>query len=225
MNNRTWDRAIKYLEKLEARYPYGRFAQQAQLDVAYAYWKHGERASAIAAADRFIKLYPNHSNVDYAYYLKGLVNFNENSSIFNAIDDPDMSERDSKGTREAFDAFKELAARFPDSKYTEDAQARMRYLVNSLAQYEVHVARYYMRRGAFVAAANRAQYAVQHYPQAPALEEAVFIMVKAYDALGMDDLRNAADRVMRKNFPESKYLNPKGYKRDVPWWKLWDPDW
>jgi outer membrane protein assembly factor BamD len=225
MNNRTWDRAIKYLEKLEARYPYGRFAQQAQLDVAYAYWKQGERASAIAAADRFIKLYPNHSNVDYAYYLKGLVNFNENSGLFSAIDDPDMSERDSKGTREAFDAFKELAARFPDSKYTEDAQARMRYLVNSLAQYEVHVARYYMRRGAFVAAANRAQYAVQHYPQAPALEEAVFIMVKAYDSLGMTDLRDAADRVMRKNFPESRYLTGKGPDRSAPWWKLWDPNW
>jgi len=225
MSSRTWDRAIKYLEKLEARYPYGRYAQQAQLDVAYAYWKHGERASAIAAADRFIKLYPNHSNVDYAYYLKGLVNFNENSGLFSVIDDPDMSERDSKGTREAFDAFKELAARFPDSKYTEDAQARMRYLVNSLAQYEVHVARYYMRRGAFVAAANRAQYAVQHYPQAPALEEAVFIMVKAYDSLGMTDLRDAADRVMRKNFPDSRYLTGKGADRKAPWWKLWDPNW
>jgi outer membrane protein assembly factor BamD len=224
MNSRTWDRAIKYLEKLEARYPYGRFAQQAQLDVAYAYWKHGERASAIAAADRFIKLYPNHSNVDYAYYLKGLVNFNENSGIFSVIDDPDMSERDSKGTREAFEAFKELSTRFPESKYTEDARARMRYLVNSLAQYEVHVARYYMKRGAFVAAANRAQFAVQNYPQAPALEEAVFIMVKAYDSLGMTDLRDAADRVMRKNFPQSRYLTGKG-GRTAPWWKLWDPDW
>ncbi len=224
MNSRAWDRAIKYLEKLEARYPYGRFAQQAQLDVAYAHWKHGERASAIAAADRFIKLYPNHSNVDYAYYLKGLVNFNENSGIFSVIDNPDMSERDSKGTREAFESFKELATRFPQSKYTEDAQARMRYLVNSLAQYEVHVARYYMKRGAFVAAANRAQFAVQNYPQAPALEEAVFIMVKAYDSLGMTDLRDAADRVMRKNFPQSRYLTGKS-GRTAPWWKLWDPDW
>ncbi len=225
MSARSWDRAIKYLEKLEARYPYGRFAQQAQLDVAYAYWKFNERASAIAAADRFIKLYPNHANVDYAYYLKGLVNFNENTGIFSVMDNPDMSERDSKGTREAFDAFKELVTRFPESKYSEDAQARMRYLVNSLAQYEVHVARYYMRRGAFVAAANRAQYAVQSYPQAPALEEAVFIMVKAYDSLGMTDLRDAADRVMRKNFPESRYLTGKGPDRKVPWWKLWDPDW
>ena len=224
MSSRAWDRAIKLLEKLEARYPYGRFAQQAQLDVAYAYWKSGERASAIAAADRFIKLYPNHANVDYAYYLKGLVNFNENTGILSILDNPDMTERDSKGSRESFEAFKELVNRFPDSKYTEDARGRMRYLVNSLAQYEVHVARYYMKRGAYVAAANRAQFAVQSYPQAPALEEAVFIMVKAYDALDMADLRDAADRVMRKNFPESRYLTGK-VTRDAPWWKLWDPDW
>lgn len=224
MASRTWDKAIKYLEKLEARYPYGRYAQQAQLDVAYAYWKNGERASAIAAADRFIKLYPNHPNVDYAYYLKGLINFNENQGILNIIDSPDMSERDSKGTRESFEAFKELVTRFPESKYSEDGRARMRYLVNSLAQYEVHVARYYMKRGAFVAAANRAQFAVQNYPQAPAIEEAVFIMVKAYDALGMTDLRDASDRVMRKNFPQSKYLTGKA-DRTAPWWKLWDPDW
>jgi outer membrane protein assembly factor BamD len=224
MAARTWDKAIKYLEKLEARFPYGRFAQQAQLDVAYCYWKNNERASALAAADRFIKLYPNHANVDYAYYLKGLVNFNENTGLLALVDNPDMSERDSKGTRESFDAFKELVTRFPDSKYAEDARARMRYLVNTLASYEVHVARYYMKRGAYVAAANRAQFALLNYPQAPALEEAVFIMVKAYDALGMVDLRDAADRVMRKNFPESKYLTGKPV-RDVPWWKLWDPDW
>src|SRR4029079_12570079 len=173
-------KAVKYLEKLEARYPYGRFAQQAQLDIAYAHWKAGERALAITAAERFIKLYPNHANVDYAYYLKGLVNFNEGGGLLSFLDNPDLSERDSKATRESFEAFKELSQRFPDSKYTADAQARMRYLVNSLAQYEVHVARYYMKRGAFVAAANRAQFAVRTYPQAPATEEAVFIMVKAY---------------------------------------------
>ena len=221
---KDWEKAVKYLEKLEARYPYGRFAQQAQLEIAYVHWKANDRASAIAAADRFIKLYPNHPNVDYAYYLKGLINFNENLGLLSFLDNPDMTERDPKGTREAFEAFKEVVNRFPESKYAEDAAARMRYLVNSLAQHEVHVARYYMKRGAFVAAANRAQYAVQNYPQAPAIEEAVFIMVKAYDALGMNDLRDAADRVMRKNFPESRYLTGK-FKRDVPWWKLWDPEW
>src|SRR6185369_11510084 len=224
MSSKSWDRAIKYLEKLEARYPYGRYAQQAQIDIAYSYWKNGERASAIAACDRFIKLYPTNANVHYAYYLRDLVNFNEGGGILNIIDNPDMTERDSKGSREAFDAFKELVNRFPDSKYAEDARARMRYLVNSLAQYEVHVARYYMKRGAYVAAANRAQFAVKNYPQAPALEEAVFIMVKAYDALGMVDLRDASDRVMRKNFPESKYLTGKA-TRSASWWKLWDPDW
>ena len=225
MTSRNWEKAIKHLEKLEARFPYGRYAQQAQLDVAYAYWKSGERASSIAAADRFIKLYPNHPNVDYAFYLKGLVNFNENQGLFAVFDNPDMTERDPKASHSAFEAFREVVARFPDSKYAEDSGARMRFLVNALAQHEVHVARYYMKRGAFVAAANRAQYAVQTYPRAPAIEEAVFIMVKAYDALGMEELRDASDRVMRKNFPESKYLQPQGYKRNVPWWKLWDPEW
>jgi outer membrane protein assembly factor BamD len=224
LNAKNWEKAIKMLEKLEARYPYGRFAQQAQLEVAYAYWKSGERASAIAAADRFIKLYPNHESVDYAYYLKGLVNFNENQGLLSVLDNPDMTERDPKSHRESFEAFKEVVTRFPESKYAEDSAARMRYLVNSLAQYEVHVARYYMKRSAYVAAANRAQYAVKNYPQAPAIEEAVFIMVKAYDALGMNDLRDAAERVMRKNFPQSKYLTGK-VRRDVPWWRLWDPEW
>ena len=225
MNSRDWAKAIKLLEKIEARYPYGRFAQQAQLEVAYCYWKDGDRPSAIAAADRFIKLYPNHANVDYAYYLKGLVNFNEDRGLLASIGDTDFSDRDPKATREAFEALKDLVTRFPQSKYAEDATARMRYLVNALASYEVHVARYYMKRGAYIAAANRAQSAVQSYPQAPATEEAVFIMVKAYDAMGMSDLRDASDRVMKTNFPNSRYLRPGGIRKDVPWWKLWDPDW
>lgn len=225
MASRNWATAIKYLEKIEARYPYGRFAQQAQLEVAYCYWKDNDRPSAVAAADRFIKMYPNHPTVDYAYYLKGLVNFNEDRGLMASLGDADFSDRDPKATREAFDAFKDLVTRFPQSKYAEDAAARMRYLVNALASHEVHVARYYMKRGAYVAAANRAQSALQNYPQAPATEEAIFIMVKAYDAMGMNDLRDGADRVMRTNFPASKYLTPGGLRRDVPWWKLWDPDW
>ena len=225
MASKSWAQAIKYLEKLEARYPYGRYAQQAQLEIAYAYWKDNERASALAAADRFIKLYPNHPNVDYAYYLKGLINFNEGQGLLTFLTTPDMTDRDPKATREAFDAFKELVTRFPESKYAEDSAARMRYLVNALASHEVYVARYYMKRAAYVAAANRAQYAIQHYPQAPTIEEAVFILVKAYDALGMNDLRDAADRVMRTNFPDSRYLKPGGAKKDVPWLRIWDPEW
>jgi outer membrane protein assembly factor BamD len=226
MASKDWGQAIKYFEKLEARYPYGRFAQQAQLEIAYSYWKDSERASAIAAADRFIKLYPNHPNVDYAYYLKGLINFNENTGLLSGLSNPDMSERDPKATREAFATFKELVTRFPKSKYTPDAIERMRYLVNSLASHEVHVARWYMRRGAYVAAVNRAQYAIKEYPGAPATEEAMYIMVMAYGKLGLEDLRNDADRVLRTNFPHSEYLKPGGPKpKRVPWWKLWDPNW
>jgi outer membrane protein assembly factor BamD len=225
MASKDWPRAVKYLETLEARYPYGRFAQQAQLEIAYAHWKDGERASAIAAVDRFIKMYPNHANADYAWYLKGMINFNDQYGMLSQLATPDMSDRDPKSTRESFAAFKEVATRYPDSRYAADATARMRYLVNALASHEVHVARYYMKRGAYLAAANRAQYAIQHYAQAPAVEEAVFVLVLAYDRLGMADLRDAADRVMRANFPDSRYLRPGGVRKDVPWWRLWDPEW
>src|SRR6478672_10383571 len=225
MGNRDWQKAIKYLEKLEARFPYGRFAQQAQLEVGYCYWKDGERASAIAAADRFIKLYPNHPNVDYAYYLKGLINFNDPTGFLTTMTTPDMTDRDPKASREAFESFKEVVTRYPESKYATDSSARMRYLVNALASHEVHVARYYMKRTAYVAAANRAQYAIQHYPQAPAVEDAMAILVKAYDALGMAELRDSADRVLQTNFPNSVYLKGGSRKLDVPWWRLWDPNW
>jgi outer membrane protein assembly factor BamD len=225
MASKDWAQAVKYFEKLEARFPYGRFAQQAQLEIAYAQWKDGERASAIAAADRFIKLYPNHQNVDYAYYLRGLINFNEQQGLLSFLTTPDMTDRDPKASREAFESFKEVVTRFPESKYADDSAARMRYLVNALASHEVAVARYYIKRTAYLAAANRAQYAIQHYPQAPAVEEAIFILVRAYDALGMTELRDGADRVMQKNFPDSVYLKGGSRKAKVPWWRIWDPDW
>src|SRR5256714_5162742 len=201
MASREWQKAIKYLEKLEARYPYGRYAQQAQLEVAYCHYKDQERASAIAAADRFIKLYPNHPNVDYAWYLKGLINFNELQGVLSWLTTPDMSDRDPKASRDGFLAFKEVVTRFPESRYAPDAAARMRYLVNALANNEVHVARYYMKRGAYVAAANRAQYAIEHFPQAPTIEEAMVILMQAYDQLGLTDLRDSTQRVLLTNFP------------------------
>jgi len=220
MSDGSYDKAIKYFETLEARYPYGRYAQQAQLEVAYAYYRSSEPALAISACDRFIKLHPNHPNVDYAYYLKGLVNFNEDQGMLGYVSAQDPTERDPKAARESFQAFKELVTRFPESRYTPDATARMNYLVNALASHEVHVALYYYRRGAYVAAANRAQYVLRNYPDAPALEQALFVMIKSYDALGMTDLRDDADRVMRKNFPQSEFyargLEPKGR-----WWEFW----
>ena len=224
MKSKDYAKAIQYFEKLEARYPYGRYAQQAQLEVAYAHWKDDERALAVAAVDRFIKLHPNHVNVDYAYYLKGLINFNDQLGIFSWLTSPDMSDRDPKSTREAFEAFREVVTRFPLSRYAADSAERMRYLVNALARHEVHVARYYVKRGAYLAAANRAQQAVANYPEAPAVEEAVHIMMQSYGALGLKDLQADAERVMRRNFPDSPYF--KGpVRRKVSWWKIWDPDW
>ena len=220
MGEGTYDKAIKYFEKLEARYPYGRYAQQAQLEVAYAYYKQQEKPQAIAACDRFIRLHPNHPNVDYAYYLKGLVNFNEDLGLLGHVSMQDLTERDPKAAAESFEDFKALVNKFPESKYAKDAGLRMAYLVNALASHEVHVANYYMRRGAYVAAVNRAQTAVKTYPDAPAIEEALFIIIKAYDALKMDDLRDDAERVMRRNFPNSEYYK-RGLNKDVPWWKLW----
>lgn len=217
----NYTEAVKMFERLEARYPYGAYAQQSQLEVAYAYYKDSEPASAIAACERFIKLHPNHPNVDYAYYLKGLANFVEDTSFLAGLADQDMSERDPKSAREAFEAFKELASRFPDSKYTPDAVGRMKYLVNNLAAHEVRVARYYYKRGAYVAAAARCKYALEHYPRSPALEEGMAIMAKSYDKLNLPDLRDDALRVLKLNFPNSPYVAGDGPVTAKPWWKLW----
>ncbi len=219
LNERNYAQAIKYYQKLESRYPYGRFAQQAQIELAYTHYKDQDPALAVAAADRFLKLHPNHPNVDYVYYLKGLANFNEDLGILGFIGNQDMTERDPKSAADAFDAFKDLVNRFPQSKYTPDAIARMQYLVNALASHEVHVARYYVRRGAYVAAVNRVQYALKTYPQAPANEEGLVLLVKSYDALGLKDLRDDSERVLKTNFPNSVYL--KGGGKGRSWWDIW----
>ncbi len=220
LNDGNYERAVKLFETLESRYPFGRYAQQAQLEVAYAYYKDNEPISAIAACDRFIKLHPNHPNVDYAYYLKGLANFNEDLGILGNLVEQDMSERDPQAARDAFLSFKELVTRFPDSKYAPDSMARMKYLLNALASNEVHVAKYYMKREAWVASANRAREVVKNYPDAPALEEALAIMVVSYDKLLLTGLRDDTLRVMELNFPNSKYA--KGVDlQGRPWYSLW----
>ena len=220
LNDGNYERAIKLFETLESRYPFGRYAQQAQLEVAYAYYKDNEPISAIAACDRFIKLHPNHPNVDYAYYLKGLANFNDDLGLLGNLVDQDMSERDPKAARDAFLSFKELVTRFPDSKYAADSTARMKYLVNALASNEVHVAKYYLKREAWVAAANRAKEVLKTYPEAPALEEALAIMVVSYDHLHLTDLRDDAQRVLKLNFPNSPYA--KGVSLEgKAWYRFW----
>ena len=221
MRGGGWDKAIKLLESLEAKYPFGRYAQQAQIDIAYSYWKSNDLASSVAACDRFIKLYPNHEFLDYVYYLRGLVLFNEDLGLLGKVSRQDPTERDNRSARESFDTFKILLDRFPQSKYAEDARLRLKYLINALAQYEVHVGRYYLRRGAFLAAANRAQFMITTYPNAPAQEEALFLMMAAYDAMGLTDLRDDTKRVIDRNYPNSEIARNRGPKDNRPWWMLW----
>lgn len=215
------EKAIALFEKLEGRAAGTPLAQQAQLEKAYAHYKGGEQAQAVVTIDRFLKLHPASPALDYALYLKGIVNFNDNLGLFGSLSQQDLSERDQKAAKVSFEAFKELVERFPDSRYSPDARLRMTYIVNSLAQYEVHVARYYHSRGAHLAAINRAQAALAEYRDAPALEEALFLLMRSYEALGMTDLQADTRRVMEKSFPQSEYLTQGFKSKDDPWWKLW----
>ncbi|MBX3654518.1 MAG: outer membrane protein assembly factor BamD [Ramlibacter sp.] len=217
----SYDKAIPLFEKLEGRAAGTPLAQQAQLERAYAYYKSNEQAQAISTLDRFIRLHPASPALDYALYLKGIVNFNDNLGLFSFISRQDLSERDQKAAKESFESFRELATRFPDSRYTQDARLRMTYIVNSLAQYEVHVARYYYSRGAYLAAINRAQSALADYRDVPALEEALYIMVLSYDALKMTQLRDDAKRVLESSYPKSTYLSHGFKSSSDPWWKIW----
>lgn len=217
----SYDQAIKALEKVEGRAAGTLLAQQAMLDIAYAKWRTSERVEAVATLDRFIKLHPSSPAMDYALYLKGLVNFNDNSGFLSGISRQNISERDQQASRDAYQAFGQLVEQFPDSKYSADARLRMDFIVNALAEYEVHVARYYYRRSAFVAAANRAQLAVRDYPGAPVTEEALYIMAASYDRLELKTLKDDAERVLKQNFPNTRYLRDGVRVPDRAWWQFW----
>ena len=221
VNAGAWDKAIGYYEKLEGRAAGTVLAQQAQIDKAFAQYKTGDKILAIATLDRFIRLHPTSPALDYAIYLKGLVNFNDNLGMFSFLTRQDLSERDQKAAKDSYESFRELTIRFPESKYSPEARQRMTHIVNSLAAYEGHVARYYATRGAHVAAINRAQQAIAEYQGVPALEEALAILVSSYDAMGMTALRDDAKRVLEKNFPKSAYLTPEGPVKARSWWRLW----
>jgi outer membrane protein assembly factor BamD len=217
----NYEEALKMLTRVEARFPFGSFAQQAQLDTAYVKYKQQEMPDALIAVDRFMRLYPNHAATDYAIYLKGLINFNENQGLFQRVGGQDLAERDMKAARDSYDIFKELTIRYPQSKYSVEARQRMNYLINSIAAGEVHVARYYFRRGAYVAAVNRSKEVVRGYSDAPAIEEALYILWRSYAAMGVNDLADDTERVMRQNFPKSD-LYAKGVDlNDRRWWQVW----
>ena len=221
MDSGSYDRAIKTLERVEGLAAGSLLAQQALLDLAYLNWKSGERTTAITTIDRFIKLNPSSPAFDYALYLKGVINFNDSLGLLGTLFGQELSERDQRASRDAYQAFKQLSEQFPASKYTPDARQRMAFIVNSLAAYEVHVARYYLRRGAYVAAAARAQQAVAEFQQSPAIEEALYILVQSYDRLALPQLRDDADRVLRQNYPKSSFLDQGLASQAKPWWKFW----
>jgi outer membrane protein assembly factor BamD len=206
LDDNNFEDAIKKFESLQSHYPYGRYAQQAQLEIIYAYYRQNEPESAVSAADRFIKQYPNNPHVDYAYYVKGLANFNADIGLFGLAFGQDPTERDPKAAQDSFAAFKDLVSRFPNSRYAPDSRLRMHYLLNALAKYEVHVARYYLRRGANIAAVNRAKNVLTQFPNTPAIQDALKILVQGYETLGLKELRDDAKRVLNKNFPDSASL-------------------
>jgi len=217
----SYDQAVKQLERVEGRAAGTLLAQQAMLDLAYAKWRLGERVDAITALDRFIRLHPSSPAMDYALFLKGVVNFNETMGFMSAISRQDLSERDQQASRDSYQAFEQLVQAYPESKYSDDARARMDYIVNSLAEYELHVARYYYQRQAFVAAANRAQLAVREYPRTPAVEEALYIMAASYDKLGLPQLRDDAERVLKQNYPQTRYIKNGVRVPERAWWQFW----
>lgn len=223
LNEGNYETAIRYYNLLEARYPFGRYALQSQIDLAYAYYRNSEPESALAAADRFIRLHPDHPAVAYALYLKGIVNFNRRLGFLTRFIPTDTSQRDPGSALDSFKDFSELVRRFPDSEYAEDAQKRMIFLRNNLAKHELHVAKYYMARSAYVAAANRAAAVVQKYQRTPSVKEALEIMIDAYTRLGKEELATDARRVLVLNEQQGNFsTDPLELEEPSLGRKIWD---
>ena len=218
----NYDKAAKLYEQVEGRGAGTLLSQQALLERAFVLYRTGEKAQALSTVERFVKLYSTSPAIDYGLYLKGLINFNDDLGFLGNLSKQDMSERDQQASRDAYLSFKQLVEQHPDSRYTPDARQRMDYIANALASYEVHVARYYYRRGAYVAAANRAQQTVQDFQNSPSTEEALSILVRSYDRMGLDQLRDDAERVMRTNYPKSALLSGEGIRSaKKSWWQMW----
>ena len=198
--------AAQTLSALDSRYPFGPLSHQVQLDLIYSYYKSGKPDQALATIDRFIRLNPNHSDVDYAYYMRGLTNMESDNNLFQDLLNVDRSDRDPSKSRESFDDFRRLIERFPDSKYAADARKRMLYIKNRLASYEIAIARFYMRREAYVAAANRGRYVIEHFPNTTQVQQALEIMVSSYEQLGLTELRDNAMKTLKLNYPESDFI-------------------
>jgi len=209
---KAYARAVEKLQLLEARYPFGRYSEQAQLELIFAYYKNYEPEAARSAADRFVRLHPNHENIDYAFYLKGLTAFEQERTFITRYLPLDENTRDPGAALASFESFSALLARYPDSPYAPDARKRMVHLKNRLAAYEVEVARYYLKRGAYVAAANRGRYVIENLQQTPATPDALATMIEAYDALKMPKLAATSREVLNANYPDYQY-QPVGIEK------------
>ena len=221
LNAGAYENAIRELTRAEALGSGTLIGQQAQIELAYTQWRSGDNEAALATIDRYLKLNPSSPAYDYALYLRGTINFNDNLGILGSLARQDLAERDQAAARESWQSFHQLVEQFPQSRYAADAAIRMDYIVNSLANHEVHVARYYYRRGAYVAAANRAQRAVSEYPRSPAAEEALYILAQSYDRLGLKELGADAERVLRTNFPDTRFFAQGIGRPDKAWWQFW----
>ncbi|MGD8177236.1 outer membrane protein assembly factor BamD [Marinimicrobium sp. ARAG 43.8] len=210
MRRSQWETAISNLQALEENFPFGTYAEQAQLELIYAYFRSGDAAMVSATADRFIRLHPQHRNVDYAYYMKGLSSFTEGRGMFERVLPTDLTQRDPGAARESLDHFAQLLSRYPDSIYASDAKRRMLYLRNLLARYEIHVANYYFKRGAYVAATNRGRYVLENFNSSPAMPDALAVMVQGYHLLDMPELSNQMLEILKLNYPDHPALNSNG---------------
>jgi outer membrane protein assembly factor BamD len=219
----AWDRSIAMYKALQTRYPFGRYTEQSMLDIAYAYYRRGAVENALSTLDRFIRTYPAHPSVDYAFYLKGLVNYEQNQGFLERLIPERVRDRDQSAAQDSFQDFNELLRRFPDSRYVPDARQRMVFLRNNLADYEVVVAEYYLRRKAFIAAANRARYAIEVYPNTPAVPEALKVLHIAYTELALPQLAQDSFDVLALNYPEHYYV--QGKRKPKSWTqRLWPFD-
>lgn len=210
MEKGRFETAVEFLQAMESRYPFGPYAEQAQLDIIFAYFKSYEKEAALAAAERFIRLHPQHPKVDYAYYMKGLSSFTEGQGLLERFMPTDLSKRDPGSARRSFADFSELLTRFPNSEYAPDARRRMVYLRNQLARYEIHAANYLFKRGAYLAAANRGRYVLENFQETPAVPDALAVMIQAYHLLGLDELSVQSMAVLKSNYPDYPYLNANG---------------
>jgi len=210
LKNDNYDLAVKNLQMIESRYPFGPYAEQAQLELIYAQFRSAQSSATVAAADRFIRLHPQHPHIDYAYYMRGLANYSEGTGLLERFLPTDMTTRDPGAALQSFEDFRQLLNRYPDSQYAPDARARMTYLRARLGRYEINVANYYFRRKAYLAAANRGRYVVENYQQTEAVPDALAVMVQAYQLLGLNELADDALKVLRANYPDHPSLDANG---------------